>query len=85
MNSLEAFINEGLLKCASTCKLKITRYGVLDKKMKTKFGTSTHRSEGLLDYITLMFRVLRRLHHLEAIKTLSRLLMIYLGDVGYTL
>ena len=29
--------------------MKLGGYGVLDKKTKVKFGTSTHRSEGLFD------------------------------------
>ena len=33
--------------------MKIGGHGVLDKKTKVKFGTSTHRSEGLLDYIDI--------------------------------
>jgi len=50
LNSLEAFANQGLLEGASTCKLKIGGYSVLDNKKKVKFGTSTHHSEGLFDY-----------------------------------
>jgi len=32
-------------------QIEIDGYGVLDKKIKVKFGTSTHRSEDLLDYV----------------------------------
>ena len=51
LNSVEAFANQGLLEGASICKLKISRHDVLYKKTKVKFGASTHRSEGLLDYV----------------------------------
>ena len=57
---------------------------VLDKKMNVKFGITTHRSKGLLDCIHVDFWVLKRSHRLEAIRTLSLLLMIYLGIVGCT-
>jgi len=39
------------LEGASTYELKIGGHGVLDKKTKVKFGTSTHRSEGLLNCV----------------------------------
>jgi len=51
--SLEAFANQGLLKGVSTYKLKIGGHSILDKKTEVKFGTSTHRSEGLLDYVRI--------------------------------
>jgi len=41
------------LKGASTCKLEIGGHGVLDKKMKVKFGTKTHRLEGLLNCVPI--------------------------------
>jgi len=85
LNSMKALTKQELMKGASICKLKIGEHSVLYKKTKVKFGTSTHSSEGLPDYVILMFRVLSRRHHLEAIGTLSRLLMMYLGDVGDTL
>jgi len=51
LNSLEAFTNQRLLKDASICKLKRGGHGVLDKKTKVKFDTSTHCLECLLDYV----------------------------------
>ena len=34
-----------------TCNMELGGHGVLDKKTKEKFGTTTHRSEGLLDCV----------------------------------
>ena len=73
------------MKDASTCNLKLGVHDILDKKTKIKFGIITHRLEGLLDSVHIDIWGPIRLHHLEVISTLSRLLMIYLGDVGYTL
>ena len=53
LNSFEAFANQELLEGASTCQLKIGEHDVPDKKMKVKFGTSTHCSESLLDYVQI--------------------------------
>jgi len=39
------------LEGASTCNMKLDGHDILDKKTKVKFGTSTHRSEGLLDCV----------------------------------
>ena len=50
LHSLKAFAKDGLFECASIYKLKIDGHDVLDKKTNVKFGTTTHRSEGLLDY-----------------------------------
>ena len=47
--SLQSPAKKGSLEGASTCNMKLGGHGVLDKKMKVKFGTSAHRSEGLLD------------------------------------
>ena len=47
--SLQAQVKKRLLKGASTCNMKLGGHGVLDKMMKVKFDTSTHRSKGLLD------------------------------------
>jgi len=49
--SLQALPKKGSLEGASTRNMEFGGYGVLDKKTKVKFGTSTHRSEGLLDCI----------------------------------
>ena len=48
--SLQAPAKKGLLEGASTCNLKLSELGVLDKK-KVEFGTTTHDSEGLLDCV----------------------------------
>ena len=47
--SLQAPTKKGSLEGAATCNL-VSEHSVLDKK-KVKFSTSTHRSEGLLDYV----------------------------------
>ena len=39
------------MKCTSTCNLKLSGHGVLDKKTKVKFSSTTHHSEGLLGYV----------------------------------
>jgi len=48
---LKVFAKQRLLEGASICKLKFGGHVVMDKKIKVKFGSSTHRSEGLLDYV----------------------------------
>ena len=58
------------LGCASTCRLEACNSCILDKK-KMKFGTDTHHLHGLV--FTWMFEVLPRMHHLEAVDTLSQL------------
>ena len=70
------------MKGASTSNMKLGGHGVLDKKMKVKLGITTHHLEGLLDCVQV-FGDLLRLHYLEVIGTLSLLLIIYLGLVGY--
>jgi len=50
-NFLQAPAKKELLESASTCNMKLGGHSVLDKKTKVKFGTSTHRSEGLLDCV----------------------------------
>ena len=68
---------------ASTCNMKLGGHNVLNKKTKVKFGTSTHRLDDLLDCVHVSIWDLPRLHRLEVIDTLSLLLIIYLGIVGY--
>ena len=80
--SLQAPAKKGSLEGASTCNMKLGKYNVLNKK-KVKFSITTHQSEGLLDVFTLVFGDMLRLYCLEIIGTLSLLLIIYLGIVGY--
>ena len=80
--SLQALAKKRSLEGSSTCKLELGEHDVLDKK-KVKFDTTTHRLEGLLDCVHVSIRDLLRLHRLEVISTLSLLLIIYLGVVGY--
>ena len=49
--SLQALIRQGLLKGAGTCKLKFCEHCVIGKKTKVKFGTATHCTKGILDYV----------------------------------
>ena len=60
----------------------VGEHNVLNKK-KVKFSTTTHHSEGLLDCVHVSIWGPVRLHRLEVIGTLSLLLIIYLGIVGY--
>ena len=83
--SLEAFAKKGLLKDASTCNLKLGEHGVMDKKKKVKFDTTTYRFEGLLDCVHVSIWDPTKVASLGGHRYLSRLLMIYLGNVGYTL
>ena len=83
--SLQALAMQGSVKGASTCNLELDGHDVLDKKRKVKFDTTTHPQKVFLIVFTLIFGILPRLHCLETIGTLSRLLIIYLSDVGYIL
>ena len=49
--SLQTLVKKESLKGASTCNMELGGHSVLDKEMKVKFGTSAHRSEGLLDCV----------------------------------
>ena len=49
--SLQAPIKKESLEGAFTCSMDLGGHGVLDKKMKVKFSTTTHCSEGLLDCV----------------------------------
>ena len=51
--SLQAPAKKGSLKGASTYNMESGGHSVLDKKTKVKFGTITHCSEGLLDYVDI--------------------------------
>ena len=49
--SLQALVKKGSLEGASTYNKELGGHGVLDKKTKVKFGTSTYRWEGLLNCV----------------------------------
>ena len=51
LNSLKALAKQELFESASTFKMKIGGYDVLDKKTKVKLGTTTLHDEGLLDCV----------------------------------
>ena len=72
------------MKGASIC-LELGGHGVLDKKTKVKFGTTTHYSEGLHNYVHVDIWGPTKTASLEGHRYFIRLLMIYLGEVGYTL
>jgi len=76
LNSLKALANQGLLEDALTCNLKFGERCVLDKKTKWNLAPQFTTRKVFLIVFTLMFRVVPRSH---------RLLIIYLGSVGYTL
>jgi len=48
---LQALVKEGLLKGVRTCKLEFCEYCIIEKKTKVKFTTTTHYTEGILDYV----------------------------------
>ena len=79
--SLQAFARQGLLKDAGTCKLKFCEHCVIGKKTKVKFGTATHCTEGILNYVHTDVWGPTKTTSVGATLWLS--LMIILGDVGY--
>ena len=81
--SLQTLARQGLLKGAGTCKIEFCEHCIIEKKTKVKFGTATHCTEGILDYVHTDVWGLPRLHQLEVIITLCRLLMTILGVAGY--
>ena len=81
--SLQALVKKGSLEDASTCNMELGGHDVLDKKTKVKFGTSAHHSESLLDCVHVSIWGPVKTASLGDIGTLSRLIIIYLGIVGY--
>ena len=71
------------MKGTSTCNLELSGHGVLDKKTKVKFNSITHHSEGLLDCIHVSVWGLAKTTSLGGHGTLSLLLIVYLGIIGY--
>ena len=49
--SLQALGKKGSLKGANTCKLDFCEHCIIRKKTKVKFGTATHCTEKILDYV----------------------------------
>ena len=80
--SLQDPAKKGSLKGASTCNLKLGEHSVLDKK-EVKFSTTTHHSEDLLDCVHVNIWGPAKTASLGGYGTLSLLLIIYLGIVGY--
>ena len=48
---VQALARQELLKGARVCKLKFCEHCVIRKKTKVKFGTATHYTKGILDYV----------------------------------
>jgi len=80
---LQALTKKGSLEDASTCNMKLGGYGVLDKKMKVKFGTTTHHSEGLLYCVRVSIWEPAKTASLGGHWYFVSLLIFYLGIVGY--
>ena len=49
--SLQTLARQGLLKGVGTCKMEFCEHYIIGKKTKVKFGTTTHCTEGILDYV----------------------------------
>jgi len=49
--SLQALAKKGLLKGTRTCKLEFCEHCVIGKKTKVKFDTTTHCTDGILDFV----------------------------------
>jgi len=71
MDSLQALGTQRLLEGVVSCNLKFDEHCVLDKKTKVNLALQVTAWEVFLIVFTLMFGVLLRLHHLEAIGILS--------------
>ena len=48
---MQTLMKKGLLKGAETCKLDLCEHCIIGKKTKVKFGTASHCTEGILDYV----------------------------------
>jgi len=68
--SLQALTEQGLLKGVRACKLDFCEHCIIRKKTKVKFGTVTHYTEGILDYVHTDVRDLPIRHQLEVTTTL---------------
>ena len=79
--SLQAPAKKGSLEGAATCNFE-GEHIVLDNK-KMKFSTSTHHSEGLLDCVHVSVWGSAKTASVGGHSTLSLLLIVYLGIVGY--
>ena len=81
---LQALAKQGSVEAASTYNLESGGDGILDKTMKAKFSTITHCLEILLDYIHVSNWGSAKIASLGG-HPYFVLLIIYLGDVGFTL
>ena len=48
---LQALAKQDLLKCACTCKLKFCEHCIIRKNSKVRFGTTTHYTKRILNYV----------------------------------
>jgi len=81
--SLQAPVKKKSLEGTYTCNMELGGHSVLDKKTKLNFNTTTHHSEGLLDCVHVSIWGPAMTASLGGLCTLSLLLIIYLGIVGY--
>ncbi|GJX81498.1 retrovirus-related pol polyprotein from transposon TNT 1-94 [Tanacetum coccineum] len=49
--SLNLLIKQGLLKGLSSCKLELYEHCINGKTTRVKFGTTIHKTQGILDYV----------------------------------
>ncbi|KAL3821238.1 hypothetical protein ACJIZ3_007143 [Penstemon smallii] len=49
--AMQGLISQGLLKGAKTCKMNFCEHCVLGKQTRVRFGTATHKTKGILDYV----------------------------------
>ena len=62
---LQALAKKEPLEGAPTCNMELGGHGVLDTKTKVKFGTTTHSSEGLFNYVHVCIWELAKTASLE--------------------
>jgi len=48
---LQVLAKQDLLKGVKTCKLYFCEYSIIEKKTNVKFGTVTHCTERILNYV----------------------------------
>ena len=81
--SLQALARQGLLKGAGTCKLEFCEHYVIGKNTKVKFGTASHCTKRILNYVHTDVWGPIKTASIGGTTTLCLLLMIILGVVGY--
>ena len=77
------FRKEGIIGRCIYLQHELGGHDILDKKTKVKFGTSTHRLEGLLDFIHISIWGPAKTASLGGHKYFVYFMIIYLGMVEY--